>query len=81
MPGTVYTMTEWSTGNTLALLGVTIPALFASCGVVWRLGQLAWAIQNLQTVLGRLESADELLRSGIADLRERVLVIERTRGS
>jgi hypothetical protein len=78
MPETVQTMSEWSTGNTLSFATLVIPVLFASCGVVWRLGQLASAVLALQLVLTRLESSDENLRSNIADLRERVIVLERT---
>ena len=73
MPETVYPVSEWSTSNTLALVALLVPA----CGVIWRLGQVAGAIQNLQSVLSDLKSSGELMRAGIADLRERVVVLER----
>jgi len=74
MPETVHPMMEWSTGNTLSLAALLIPA----CGFIWRLGQLTGAIQNLQAVLIDLKAAGEVARAGIADLRERVIVLERT---
>lgn len=67
-------MMDWTAGNTLSLVALLIPA----CGVVWRLGQLANALQNLQSVLDRLQTSGEAMRAGIADLRERVIVLERT---